>query len=124
MGRSNKAKPPVVESCTMLMETMKISDASYCVTNIITPRRAATLAGVTSLEFWNDEKEMTEEDFYEENDDLKADLQKMSQSLKRILIVERDKAENRDDQWSDEEDDKKDVEKAKEDSYNDDVETP
>ena len=54
LGRGNKAKPPVVESCTMLMETMKISDASYCVTNIITPRRAATLVVVTSLEFWND----------------------------------------------------------------------
>ena len=78
LGKNNKAKPPVVESCTMLIETMKISDSSYCVTNIIMPRRAAALAGVTSLEFWNDEKEMTEEDFFQENDDLKADLTKLS----------------------------------------------
>ena len=28
LGRNNKAKPPVVESCLMLMETMKISDSA------------------------------------------------------------------------------------------------
>ena len=85
LEKSSKTKPSALESCTMLMEIPHVSNASYCVTNILTPRKAATLAGVTSLEFWSDEKEMTEEDFYEENDDLKADLQKMSLSLKRAV---------------------------------------
>ena len=71
----------MVESCKLLLETLRISEQSYCVTNIITPRRAAALAGVTSLEFWSNETELSEEDFFQENGDLETDLTKLNQSL-------------------------------------------
>ena len=69
----------MVDSCKLLLEKMQISDNSYCVTNIISPRTAAALAGVTSLEFWSQEQEMSEEDFFQV-DDLETDLAKLNRN--------------------------------------------
>ena len=77
---SDKEKPAMVDSCKLLLEKLQINENSYCVTNIISPCRAAALAGVTSLEFWSQETELSEEDFFQFGD-LDTDLAKLTQNL-------------------------------------------
>ena len=48
IGQSNKTQPPALESCTLLMKTLHVSDESYSVTTTLTPKLGSTV--------WNSDK--------------------------------------------------------------------
>ena len=115
---SDKEKP--VE---LLLEKMKISDNNYCVADLqnVSPQTAAALAGVTSLEFWAEEEELSESDFFQ--DELGTNLENLTRNLQRTLILERTRAEDVEGVEEDEEgdeDEKNDEEKGDDRNENED----
>ena len=94
------------------MRELHVSGESYSVTTTLSPKKIAALAGVQSLDFWEDEEELTEADFYGDGDDLKVELEKMSLNLIAVLTEQREKEERKEMPWEEEDVEKKAPEQA------------
>ena len=74
-----KSSATSLDSCTLLLREMKVTDCSYRVA-ALSPRRAADLAGGPDLGFWAWEEDLGEEDFAA-GADLREELEKVSRKF-------------------------------------------
>ena len=103
--QGNKAETNVIGSCEVLLEKLSIGHQDYCITSPPSPATAAALAGVASIEFWSGLGPLTEEDFFSAPGEGDPDMDNLTRTLRRTIIIEKGEVENRCDEASEDVDD-------------------